>query len=129
MLNRPARPHRATRDPRFTRCPPGPYLSRQGSHRHRPRPARPRPGTGAVRAGDILVVPKLDRLARSVPDACPPDPHAGQEPAGHHVRTIEVPTWRCTGWAAAARPAFIALAGVLDQAFPRAKAAVQPISV
>ena len=59
----------------------------------------------------------------------PPDPHAGQEPAGHHVRTIEVPTWRCTGWAAAARPAFIALAGVLDQAFPRAKAAVQPISV
>jgi len=78
MLNRPARPHRATRDPRFTRRPPGPYLSRQGSHRHRPRPARPRPGTGAVRAGDILVVPKLDRLARSVPDACPQTPTPGK---------------------------------------------------
>ena len=42
------------------------------------RPARPRPGTGAVRAGDILVVPKLDRLARSVPDACPQTPTPGK---------------------------------------------------
>ena len=30
---------------------------------------RARPGLAAVRAGDTLVVPKLDRLARSVPDA------------------------------------------------------------
>jgi DNA invertase Pin-like site-specific DNA recombinase len=30
---------------------------------------RNRPGLDAVRAGDTLVVPKLDRLARSVPDA------------------------------------------------------------
>ena len=38
-----------------------------------PRPTRPRPGLdqalAAVREGDTLVVPKLDRLARSVPDA------------------------------------------------------------
>jgi DNA invertase Pin-like site-specific DNA recombinase len=30
---------------------------------------RKRPGLAAVREGDTLVVPKLDRLARSVPDA------------------------------------------------------------
>ncbi|WP_051808008.1 recombinase family protein [Streptomyces sp. NRRL F-2664] len=67
--------------------PPGPGRWRE----HRPalrqgrRPDRPRQGAGltgtnrerpglnqalaAVRAGDTLVVPKLDRLARSVPDA------------------------------------------------------------
>ena len=49
---------------------------RRGSHLHRSRPHRhdrARPGLdqalAAVRAGDTLVVPKLDRLARSVPDA------------------------------------------------------------
>ena len=51
---------------------------RRGSHLHRSRPHRPgptraRPGLdqalAAVREGDTLVVPKLDRLARSVPDA------------------------------------------------------------
>ncbi len=31
--------------------------------------ARPGPALAAVRAGDTLVIPKLDRLARSVPDA------------------------------------------------------------
>ena len=46
------------------------------AHLHRPRADRTnraRPGLdqalAAVRAGDTLVVPKLDRLARSVPDA------------------------------------------------------------
>jgi DNA invertase Pin-like site-specific DNA recombinase len=44
--------------------------------------ARARPGLdqalAAVRAGDTLVVPKLDRLARSVPDACPQTPTPGK---------------------------------------------------
>ena len=35
-------------------------------HRHHPRPPQ---RVAAGRAGDTLVVPKLDRLARSVPDA------------------------------------------------------------
>ena len=47
----------------------GSHLHRSRSHRHDPR----RPGLdqalAAVREGDTLVVPKLDRLARSVPDA------------------------------------------------------------
>ena len=47
----------------------GSQLHRSRSHRHHPR----RPGLdqalAAVREGDTLVVPKLDRLARSVPDA------------------------------------------------------------
>lgn len=44
------------------------YLDRglTGTHRDRPGLAQ---ALAAVRAGDILVVPKLDRLARSVPDA------------------------------------------------------------
>ena len=49
---------------------------RRGSHLHRSRltgTTRARPGLdqalAAVREGDTLVVPKLDRLARSVPDA------------------------------------------------------------
>jgi len=37
-----------------------------GTNRHRPGLAQ---ALAAVRAGDTLVVPKLDRLARSVPDA------------------------------------------------------------
>ena len=47
----------------------GPHLHRPRPHRHHPRPARPRQALTAVRQGDTLVVPKLDRLARSVPDA------------------------------------------------------------
>ena len=46
---------------------------RLGSHLHPitapPAPPAPDPALAAVRAGDTLVVPKLDRLARSVPDA------------------------------------------------------------
>ena len=37
-----------------------------GTNRYRPGLAQ---ALAAVRAGDVLVVPKLDRLARSVPDA------------------------------------------------------------
>ena len=44
----------------------GSHLHRSRPHRHHPRPTR---ALAAVRAGDTLVVPKLDRLARSVPDA------------------------------------------------------------
>ena len=47
----------------------GPDLPRPRPDRHQPRPPRPGPGPGRGRAGDTLVVPKLDRLARSVPDA------------------------------------------------------------
>ena len=47
----------------------GSHLHRSRSHRHEPH----RPGLdltlAAGREGDTLVVPKLDRLARSVPDA------------------------------------------------------------
>ena len=49
------------------------HLHRSRPHRYHPRSTRPRPGLdqalAAVREGDTLVVPKLDRLARSVPDA------------------------------------------------------------
>jgi hypothetical protein len=37
--------------------------------RHQPRPSRPPLGLAACRAGDTLVVTKLDWLARSLPDA------------------------------------------------------------
>ncbi|MGW1412249.1 recombinase family protein [Streptomyces sp. NPDC002403] len=37
-----------------------------GANRHRSGPAQ---ALASVRAGDTLVVPKLDRLARSIPDA------------------------------------------------------------
>ena len=51
----------------------GSHLHRSRPHRHHPRTTRARPGLdqalAAVREGDTLVVPKLDRLARSVPDA------------------------------------------------------------
>ena len=64
LFHRPAGPGRPA---------PGPPGAgrRRGSHLHRSRPHRhePRPALAAVRQGDTLVVPKLDRLARSVPDA------------------------------------------------------------
>jgi DNA invertase Pin-like site-specific DNA recombinase len=44
------------------------YLDRAYSGTHRDRPGLNQ-ALAAVRAGDTLVVPKLDRLARSVPDA------------------------------------------------------------
>lgn len=71
MLDRRTRPHRTARDPHRARRPRRPDLPRQGTHRHQPCPAWPGldQALAAVRAGDTLVVPKLDRLARSVPDA------------------------------------------------------------
>ena len=50
-------------------CRRGSHLHRSRPHRHDPRPTRPHQALAAVREGDTLVVPKLDRLARSVPDA------------------------------------------------------------
>ena len=47
----------------------GPRLPRQDAHRHQPRPAGLEQALAAVREGDTLTVAKLDRLARSVPDA------------------------------------------------------------
>ena len=47
----------------------GSHLHRSRPHRHHPRPTRPHQALAAVREGDTPVVPKLDRLARSVPDA------------------------------------------------------------
>jgi hypothetical protein len=44
------------------------YLDHGLTGRHRERPG-PQLALAAVREGDTLVVPKLDRLARSVPDA------------------------------------------------------------
>jgi DNA invertase Pin-like site-specific DNA recombinase len=44
------------------------YLDKGLTGRNRARPGLEK-ALAAVRAGDILVVPKLDRLARSVPDA------------------------------------------------------------
>ncbi|MFC4912998.1 recombinase family protein [Actinomadura gamaensis] len=41
-------------------------MSQQGTHRERPGLDE---ALAAVRAGDTFAVPKLDRLARSVPDA------------------------------------------------------------
>ena len=70
LFHRQAGPRRATGGARKTRCRPRPDL-----HRSRPDRHKPRPGPGLTRRsppsalGDTLVVPKLDRLARSVPDA------------------------------------------------------------
>ena len=48
---------------------PRPDLPRQGTHRHQPRPARPGPGPRSRPLWRHPGGPKLDRLARSVPDA------------------------------------------------------------
>ena len=70
LLHRRPRPHRPTPGLRRTRRRRRPDLPGQGTDRHQPPPgpASTRPSQ-AVRAGDTLVVPELDRLARSVPDA------------------------------------------------------------
>src|SRR4051794_6683657 len=69
LLHRQAGPRRAARRAARPRRRRGPHLPRPRADRHHPRPARPGPGLAAVRASDTFVVPKLDRLARSVPDA------------------------------------------------------------
>jgi hypothetical protein len=69
ILDRRPRPHRPTRDPHLTRRRRGPiYLDKGLTCTNRERPGLNQ-ALAAVRAGDTLVVPKLDRLARSVPDA------------------------------------------------------------
>jgi DNA invertase Pin-like site-specific DNA recombinase len=57
------------------------YLDRAYSGTSRDRPGLDQ-ALAAVRAGDTLVVPKLDRLARSVPDAR----HIGDTLAGRQIR-------------------------------------------
>jgi DNA invertase Pin-like site-specific DNA recombinase len=57
------------------------YLDRAYSGTNRDRPGLDQ-ALAAVRAGDTLVVPKLDRLARSVPDAR----HIGDTLTTRHVR-------------------------------------------
>ena len=46
-----------------------PHLRGQGANRHQPHPSGLVQAMTAVRKGDSLVTPKLDRLAKSVPDA------------------------------------------------------------
>ncbi len=73
MLYGQTRPYRTARSSRGIgrRC--GSDLCRSRIDRNKQSKARSRPGLNqalaAVRKGDTLVVPKLDRLARSVPDA------------------------------------------------------------
>jgi DNA invertase Pin-like site-specific DNA recombinase len=70
MLDRPARPPRPARDAHLARRRGRADLPRQGPRRHHPRPAPALDqALAAVRVGHTLVVPKLDRLARSVPNA------------------------------------------------------------
>ena len=57
------------------------YLDRAYSGTNRDRPGLDQ-ALAAVCAGDTLVVPKLDRLARSVPDAR----HIGDTLAGRQIR-------------------------------------------
>jgi DNA invertase Pin-like site-specific DNA recombinase len=69
LLDRQAGPRRPEGRPRAARVPPERIYTDHGLT----GTSRARPGLdqalAAVRAGDTLVVPKLDRLARSVPDA------------------------------------------------------------
>ena len=69
LLDRQAGPRRPTGRPRKARRRARAHLHRPWAHRHEPGPAGLDQALAAVRAGDTLVVPKLDRLARSVPDA------------------------------------------------------------
>ena len=70
MLDRPARSHRPARDPRLPSASPtsGSTSTRDSPAPTAPAPASTRPSPPFA-SGDTLVVPKLDRLARSVPDA------------------------------------------------------------
>lgn len=54
------------------------YLDHGLTGRNRARPGLEK-ALAAVRAGDTLVVPKLDRLARSVPDARTRRPRTGRK--------------------------------------------------
>jgi DNA invertase Pin-like site-specific DNA recombinase len=59
--------------------------------------SRARPGLdqalAAVRAGDTLVVPRLDRLARAVPDARGPPRRAGQNCKVSQIRAPRGPAY------------------------------------
>jgi DNA invertase Pin-like site-specific DNA recombinase len=70
MLDRPAGSHRPARSPHRPRRRERADLPRQGTltGTNRARPGLDQ-ALAAVRSGDTLVVSKLDRLARSVPDA------------------------------------------------------------
>jgi DNA invertase Pin-like site-specific DNA recombinase len=70
LLDRRAGPHRAAAAVAGARRHRGPDLPRPRTDRHQ-QGARPGldQALAALREGDTLVVPKLDRLARSVPDA------------------------------------------------------------
>ncbi|MGH3619398.1 MAG: recombinase family protein, partial [Pseudonocardiaceae bacterium] len=68
MLDRFPRPHRPDRLTRLGVDPQRVYVDHGLTGTTRARPGL-REALAAVRAGDTLVVTKLDRLARSVPDA------------------------------------------------------------
>src|SRR5450830_1919552 len=69
LLDRHPGPHRATRRTHRPRGEGQPDLRRSGlTGRNRDRPGL-REALAACRSGDTLVVTKLDRLARSLPDA------------------------------------------------------------
>jgi DNA invertase Pin-like site-specific DNA recombinase len=69
MLHRPTRPDRPTRRTDHARRGAGARLRRPRADRHQPGSPGLREALAACRAGDTLVVTKLDRLARSLPDA------------------------------------------------------------
>ena len=69
MLHRSARPDCATRRHAWPRCPGRPDLRRPRPDRHQSRASGLREALAACRAGDTLVVTKLDLLVRSLPDA------------------------------------------------------------
>ena len=69
LFHRPAGSGRPAPGPLGTRRRRGSHLHRSRTHRHDPRPPVLDQALAAVRQGDALVVPKLDWLAKSVPDA------------------------------------------------------------
>ncbi|MGH3622197.1 MAG: recombinase family protein [Sciscionella sp.] len=71
--------------PRLCRCRHNLDHGLTGTNRRRPGLDQ---ALAAVRAGDTLVVPKLDRLARSVPDARPSgrSSHCGGSPVHPGIR-------------------------------------------
>ncbi len=69
MFHRPARPHRPTRRTDHAgRLPDRIYVDHGLTGTNRDQPGL-REALAACREGDTLVVTKLDRLARSLPDA------------------------------------------------------------